>query len=83
MDEKACVSAGDISDALEKLPNFIRKTVGPHLFVFVYLCKMMIFEDIAYVVIDDGADEVNGGVRGWRDSFQEDAFSSECTPATK
>jgi hypothetical protein len=27
---------------------------------------MTIFEDIACVIIDDGADEVNGGVRGWR-----------------
>jgi hypothetical protein len=45
---------------------------------------MTIFEDIACVIVVDGADEVNGGVRGWRDSFQEDAFSLECIPpATK
>ncbi len=69
---------------MEKLHNFIGKTVGPHLFVFVHLHKMTIFEDIACVIVVDGADEVNGGVRGWRDSFQEDAFSLECIPpATK
>ncbi len=51
--------------------------------MFVHLHKMTIFEDIACVIIDDGVDEVNGGVRGWRDSFQEDAFSRECIPATK
>ncbi len=27
--------------------------------------------------------EVNSGVRGWRDSFQEDAFSHECIPTMK
>jgi hypothetical protein len=45
--------------------------MGPHLFVFVHLHKIMICEDIACVIVDDGANEVNGGVRGWRDSFQE------------
>jgi hypothetical protein len=44
---------------------------------------MTIFEDIACVVLDDGADEVNGGVRRWRDSFQEDAFNRKCILATK
>jgi hypothetical protein len=42
-----------------------------------------IFKDIACVVVDDGADEVNGGVRGWRDCFLEDAFSRECILAMK
>ncbi len=56
--------------------------MGPHLFVFVHLHKMTIFEDIASDVIDDGTDEVNGGVRGWRDRFQEDAFSRKCVPVT-
>jgi hypothetical protein len=82
-DEKTCVSARDISDALEKLPNFIGKTVGRYLFVFVHLHKMMIFEDTACVVADDGSNEVIRGVRGWRDSFQEDAFSCKCIPVTK
>jgi hypothetical protein len=82
-DKKTCFSAGDISDVLEKLPNFIGKTVGSHLFVFFHLHKMTIFEDIASVVINDGTDEVNGGVRGWRDRLQEDAFSRKCAPATK
>jgi hypothetical protein len=68
---------------LEKSPNFIGETVGPHLFVFVHLDKMTIFEDIACVIFDDGANEVNGGVRGWRDSFQEDAFSRKCIPVKK
>ncbi len=44
---------------------------------------MTVFEDIACVVVDDGANEVNGGVREWRDDSQEDAFSHECKPATK
>jgi hypothetical protein len=81
--KKTCVSAGNIFDALEKSPNFIGKTVGPHLFVFVHLHKMTIFEDIASVVIDDGADEVNHQVRAWRDRFQEYAFSRKCILATK
>jgi hypothetical protein len=53
-DEKTCVSARDISDALKKLPNFIGKTVGPHLLVFVHFCEVSIFKDIACVVVDDG-----------------------------
>jgi hypothetical protein len=57
--------------------------VGPHLFVFVHLHKMTIFKDIASVIVDDGADEVNSQVRGWRDRFQEDAFSCKCVPAMK
>jgi hypothetical protein len=58
-------------NALEKSPNFIGKTMGPHLLVFVYLHKVSIFKDIAGDVIDDGANEVNsgGGVRGRRDCF--------------
>jgi hypothetical protein len=44
---------------------------------------MTIFKDIACVVINDGANEVNGGVIGWRDSFQENAFSRKCIPAKK
>ncbi len=31
-DEKTCISAVDISDALEKLPKFVGETMGPHLF---------------------------------------------------
>ncbi len=73
----------DISDALEKSPNVIGKTMGPHLFVFVHLHKMTIFEDIACVIVYDNANEVNNGVRGWRDSFKEDAFSRKCISATK
>ncbi len=38
--------------------------MGPHFLVFVNLHKVLIFKDFAYVVVDDGADEVNGGVRG-------------------
>jgi hypothetical protein len=30
---------------------------------------MTIFKDIAHVVIDDGTNEVDNGVRGWRDCF--------------
>ncbi len=82
-DEKTCVSAGDISDALEKLPNFIGKTVGPHLLVFVHLHKVLIFKDITCVIVNDGANEVNGGVSGWIDCFQEDAFSHECISGMK
>jgi hypothetical protein len=44
---------------------------------------MTIFEDIASVIVDYGTDEVNCGVRGWRDRFEEDALSRECLPATK
>jgi hypothetical protein len=46
---------------------------------------MTIFEDITCVVVNDGADEVNGRVGNWKDSFQEqeDAFSCKCIPATK
>jgi hypothetical protein len=45
--------------------------MSPHLLVFVYLNEVLMFEDITCVVDDDGANEVNGGVRGWRDCFQE------------
>jgi hypothetical protein len=44
---------------------------------------MSIFEDITCVAINDGIDEVNGGVRGWRDCFQEDAVSCKCISAMK
>jgi hypothetical protein len=57
--------------------------MGPDLLVFVHLHEVSIFEDITCVVVNDGADEVNGEVRGWRDSFQEDAFSHECISAMK
>jgi hypothetical protein len=58
--KKTCVSAGDISDALGKLPNFIGKTMGPaRLFVFVHLYEMTIFEDITCVDVEDGTNEVN------------------------
>ncbi len=40
--------------------------MGPHLLVFVHLHMVSIFEDIACIVVNDGADEVNGGVRGRR-----------------
>jgi hypothetical protein len=32
--------------------------------VFVHLHKVLIFKDIACVVVDDGVDEVNSGVKG-------------------
>ncbi len=47
----------------------------PNVLVFVHLHKVSIFEDIACVVINDGTDEVNGGVKGWGDCLQEDVFS--------
>jgi hypothetical protein len=55
----------DVSDTLEELPVIVGKMVCLNLLVFVYLHKVLIFEDIACVVVDDGGDEVNGGVRGW------------------
>jgi hypothetical protein len=75
--------AGDISDTLEELPNFIGKTVGPHLLVFVHLHKVSIFKDITCDIVNDGANVLNSGVRGWRDSFQEDAFSRKRISAMK
>jgi hypothetical protein len=74
-DEKTCVSAGDVSDTLEEFPEFVGNTVCPNVLVFVHFYQGLIFKDITCVVIDDGANEVNGGVRGWGDHFQEDAFS--------
>jgi hypothetical protein len=68
---------------LEESPNFIGKTVGPHLLVFAHLHEVSIFEDITCVIVNDGADEVNSGVRGWRDCFQEDSFSRKCISAMK
>jgi hypothetical protein len=82
-DENACVGDGDISDTLEESPDFIGKTMGTNLLVFVHLHKVTIFKDITCVVINDGANEVNGGVRGWRDCFQEDAFGRECISTMK
>jgi hypothetical protein len=52
--------------------------MGPHLLVFVHLHEVLIFEDITCVVVNDGANEVNSGVRGWRDCSQEDAFTLKC-----
>jgi hypothetical protein len=63
-DEKTCVSAGDVSDALEESPKFVGKTVCPNVLVFVQFHQVLIFEDIVYIVVDDGIDEVNGGVKG-------------------
>jgi hypothetical protein len=42
-DEKASVSAGDISGTLEELSDFIGKTVSPNLGVFVHLHKVSLF----------------------------------------
>jgi hypothetical protein len=49
--------------------------------VLVFLSS--IFEGITCVIVNDGTDEVNGGVRGWGDYFHQDAFSRKCIPATK
>ncbi len=54
-----------------------------NVLVFVHLQKVAIFEDISCVVVDDGTDEVNGGVRGWGDCFQDDAFSRKRISAIK
>ncbi len=81
--EKACVSAGDISDTLEELPDFIGKTMSPNLLVFVHLHKVSIFKNITCDIVNDGIDEVNGGVRGWSNCFEEDAFSHKCIYAMK
>ncbi len=59
-DEKTCVSAGDVFDTLEELPESIGKTVHPKMLVFVHVHQVSIFEDIASVIIDDGTNEVNG-----------------------
>jgi hypothetical protein len=74
-DEKTCASARDVSDILEESPKFMGKTVCPNVLVFVHFHQVSIFKDIAFVVIDDDANEINGGVRGWGDCFQEDALS--------
>jgi hypothetical protein len=82
-DEKTCVSAGDISDTLEESPEFFGKTMCPNALVFVHLHQVSLFEDITCVAINDGANEMNGGVRGWGDCFQEDALSCEHISAMK
>jgi hypothetical protein len=55
----------------------------PNVLVFTHLHKVLIFEDAACVVVNDDANEVNGGVRGWGDCLQEDAFSCKCISAMK
>ncbi len=72
-----------MSDTLEESPNFISKTMCPNVPVFVHHHEVSIFEDISSVVVNDGTDEVNGGVIGWRDCFQEDAFRCKRIPAMK
>jgi hypothetical protein len=47
----------------------------PNVLVFVHPHKVSISEDIACVVVDDCANEVNGGVILWGDCFQEDTIS--------
>ena len=49
--------------------------------VFVHLHQVLILEDMTCVVVNDGANEVNGGVRGLGDCFQEDAFNRKCVSA--
>jgi hypothetical protein len=44
---------------------------------------MTIFEDIPCVIIDDGANEVNDGVRGWGGYLQEDALCCKHISAMK
>ncbi len=44
---------------------------------------LSIFKDIACVVVNDGAYEVDGGVRGRGDCFQEDALSCNRISAMK
>ncbi len=73
----------DVSDTLEESPDFIGKIMCTNVVVFVHLHTVLIFKDIACVIVNDGANEVNGGVRGWGDSFQEDAFSSKCISTIK
>jgi hypothetical protein len=80
---KTRVSPWDVSDALEESPKFVGKTVCQTVLVFGHLHQVSIFEDISCVIIDDGANEVNGGVRGWGDCFQEDVFSCKCISAMK
>ncbi len=63
-DEKTCVSAWNVSDTLEELPKFICKTMCPNVLVLVHFHQVLIFEDIPCVLVDDGINEVNGGVRG-------------------
>jgi hypothetical protein len=62
-------------DTLEELPKFVGKTVRPNVLVFVHFHQVLKFENIACIVVDYGANEMNGGVRGWGDCFQEDALS--------
>ncbi len=73
----------DVSDTLEELPMIVGKTACPNVLVFVRLHQVLIFEDIACVVVNDGTNEVNGGVSGWGECSQEDAFSRECISAMK
>ncbi len=67
------MSAGDDSDSLEELPKFAGKTVCPNMLVFIHFHQVLIFKDIACVVVNDGANEVNGGAEhslthwlGWK-----------------
>jgi hypothetical protein len=64
-------------------PSLLAKTMCPNVLVFVHLHKVLIFKDVACVVVNDGPNEMNGEVRGWGDCFQEDAFSHECISAMK
>jgi hypothetical protein len=76
-DEETCVSVGYVPDTLEELFKFVGETVCPNVFVFLLFHQVSIFKDIACVIVDDGANEVNGGVRGRGDCFQEDALSCD------
>ncbi len=55
----------------------------PNVLVFFHFYQVSVFKDIACVIIDDGANEVDGGVRGWGGGLQEDALCCKCISVMK
>ncbi len=82
-DEEACDSARYVSDTLEELLKFISKAACPNVLVFFHFHQVSIVKDIACVVVNDGTNEVDGGVRGWGGGLQEDAFCCKSIPTVK
>ncbi len=58
--EKAGISAFDVSDALEYAAEFVGKAVMPGVLVSVGFDEVSVFKNFACYVVDDGANEVDG-----------------------
>ncbi len=62
-DEEAGAGAFYITNSLEEATKFVGKASLPDVLVLVGFYQMTIFKDVTGDVVNDHADEVDGGVR--------------------